>query len=173
MHIRRITISDVGQLQKIALPTFSDTFSGVNSKENMEKYIAERFSIESLKTELNNKNSEFYFAEIDNKVVGYLKINFGNAQTELKDDSAVEIERIYVIKAFQGKKVGQLLFEKAIRVANERSARYIWLGVWEKNKSALAFYRKNGFVEFDSHIFRLGDEEQIDLMMKLELSALS
>ena len=63
MHIRRITISDVGQLQKIALQTFSDTFSAVNSKDNMEKYIAERFSIESLKTELNTKNSEFYYTE--------------------------------------------------------------------------------------------------------------
>ena len=63
MHIRRITISNVGQLQKIALQTCLDTFSAVNSKDNMEKYIAERFSIESLKTELNTKNSEFYYTE--------------------------------------------------------------------------------------------------------------
>lgn len=135
----------------------------------MKKYITERLSLESLKTELNNSNSAFYFAENDDKVVGYVKINFGNAQTELQDDHAVEIERIYVLKAFQGKKVGQLLYEKAMRVASEKNATYVWLGVWEENKGALAFYRKNGFVVFDKHIFRLGDEEQVDLMMKREL----
>ena len=115
-------------------------------------------------------NSVFYFAELDNQVIGYLKLNFGGAQTELKDNKALEIERIYVTKAFHGKKVGQLLYNKAIEVAKEKSADYIWLGVWEENQKALQFYKKNGFVEFDKHVFVLGDDAQTDLMMKLELT---
>lgn len=173
MHIRRITITDAEQLQQIARQTFSETFSAVNSKKNMEKYLAENLSVETLKAELGNKNSEFYFAENDDKVAGYLKINSGNAQTELQNIHSLEIERIYVLKEFQGKKVGQLLYEKAIRVAKEKNATYVWLGVWEENKRALTFYRKNGFVPFDKHVFKLGNEEQVDLMMKLELSNLS
>jgi len=169
MNIRKATISDAVQLQQIARQTFSDTFSAVNSTENMEKYLTERFSIETLKSELQCENSEFYFAEKDHEIAGYLKINVGNAQSEPQEPGALEIERIYVRKDFQGKKVGQLLYQQAVEVAEEKDARYVWLGVWEENHRAVAFYKKNGFVEFGKHIFKLGADEQIDLMMKLEL----
>jgi ribosomal protein S18 acetylase RimI-like enzyme len=74
-----------------------------------------------------------------------------------------------VLKEFQGKKVGQLLYEKAIQIAKQNNVLYVWLGVWEKNTKAISFYLKHGFMEFDKHIFRLGDDEQTDLMMKLQL----
>jgi ribosomal protein S18 acetylase RimI-like enzyme len=93
----------------------------------------------------------------------------GLSQTELKDNDALEIERIYVLKDFHGKKVGQLLFDKAITIAKAKHVAYVWLGVWEENKRALQFYTKNGFVEFDQHVFVLGDEAQTDIMMKLAL----
>src|SRR5690606_3301717 len=128
-----------------------------------------RFSTEKLKSELTDPNAEFYFAELDDKVIGYLKVNFGQSQTEIKDENALEIERIYVLKEFHGKKVGQMLYDKAIEIANEKDAEYIWLGVWEENSRAIHFYKKNGFVEFDKHIFKLGDDEQTDVMMKLRL----
>jgi ribosomal protein S18 acetylase RimI-like enzyme len=93
----------------------------------------------------------------------------GASQTELNDNSALEIERIYVTQAYQGKKVGQQLYEKAIQVAKEKGVEYIWLGVWEENHKAIQFYTKNGFTAFDKHIFTLGDEEQTDIMMKLSI----
>lgn len=96
----------------------------------------------------------------------------GVSQTEIKDSDALEIERIYVLKDFHGKKVGQLLFDKAIAIAKAQQVAYIWLGVWIENKRALQFYTKNGFVEFDQHVFVLGDETQTDIMMKLELNKL-
>jgi ribosomal protein S18 acetylase RimI-like enzyme len=101
--------------------------------------------------------------------VGYLKINIGDAQTEKKDLNAFEIERIYVDSAFLGKKIGQLLFQKAIDLAKQKKVAYVWLGVWEENHRALAFYNKNGFIPFDKHIFKLGNDEQTDIMMKLIL----
>ena len=101
--------------------------------------------------------------------MGYLKLNFGDSQTELKDQKALEIERIYVLKEFHGKKVGQLLFEKALKIAEEKKVDYVWLGVWEENLRAINFYKKNGFEEFDKHIFKLGNDEQTDIMMKLKL----
>lgn len=167
--IQKVTLNDIDQLQKIGRQTFSETFSGDNSEEDMKKYLDENFSTEKLTDELNNKNSEFYFAKSEDTVIGYLKLNFGESQTELKDNKALEIERIYVPKEYHGQSVGQILYEKAIQVAKQKGTDYVWLGVWEENLRALSFYRKNGFVEFDKHIFKLGNDEQTDIMMKLQL----
>lgn len=169
--LRKVTLDDIDQLQKIGRQTFFETFAESNSEENMKEYLDNGFSAEKLHSELTNTNSEFYFALEEDTVIGYLKLNFGESQTELKDDKALEIERIYVLKEFHGKKVGQLLYDKAIQVATETKADYVWLGVWEENPRAIAFYKKNGFVEFDKHIFKLGNDEQTDIMMKLELKS--
>ncbi|WP_406843573.1 GNAT family N-acetyltransferase [Flavobacterium soyae] len=170
IQINKITLDEIEQLQKIGRQTFQETFSESNSEENMKDYLEKGFSTEKLTEELTNKNSEFYFAVLDNNVIGYLKINFGESQTELQDEKSLEIERIYVSKEFHGKKVGQLLYERAIQTAKEKNADYVWLGVWEENHRALSFYKKNGFVEFDKHIFKLGNDEQTDIMMKLKLT---
>lgn len=169
IEIRKATLNDVDQLLKISRQTFSETFSADNSADDMKKYLDENFSIDKLANELNNKNSEFYFTTLDNIVIGYLKLNFGEAQTELKDSKTLEIERIYVLKEYHGKSVGQILYEQAIQVAKQKEAEYIWLGVWEENLKAINFYKKNGFTEFDRHIFKLGNDEQTDIMMKLLL----
>lgn len=164
--VRKIHLVDLSQLQKIGISTFSETFAEHNTKEDLEKYLKESFASEKLSAELANPNASFYFAVLNEEVIGYLKINFGNAQTELKDNKSVEIERIYVLQAYQGKKIGQLLYNKAIEIAREYKASYVWLGVWEENHKALQFYKKNGFVPFDTHIFKLGNDEQTDIMMK-------
>src|SRR5688572_17862495 len=167
--IKKASLKDLNQLQKIGRQTFSETFSESNTEENLKKYLEEGFSIEKLTAELSDKNSEFYFAALDNTIIGYLKLNFGQSQTELKADNALEIERIYVLQEFHGKKVGQLLYEKAMQIAKQKNADYVWLGVWEENHRAIKFYQKNGFVAFDKHIFKLGNDEQTDIMMKLQL----
>lgn len=166
IKIERVGASDILSLQEVARKTFFQTFAGDNSEANMKDYLDERFSAERLGAELNDVNSEFYFATLRGEVVGYLKMNYGESQTELQDEGAVEIERIYVLREYQGKKVGQLLFGKALSVAQEMGAKYIWLGVWENNRKAIEFYRKNGFVEFGQHVFRLGNDDQTDILMK-------
>lgn len=169
IYIKKVTFKDIDQLQKISRQTFYETFSSGNTEENMKKYLEEVFSIENLTAELNNENSEFYFAELDDNIIGYLKLNSGQSQTELKENKALEIERIYVLKEFYGKNVGQLLYEKAMQIARQTDADYVWLGVWNENPRAINFYKKNGFVEFNKHIFKLGNDEQTDIMMKLQL----
>lgn len=169
VQIKKIGLQDIDRLQAISKQTFYETFAAVNTEENMARYLAESFSIEKLTTELNNPDAAFYFAVQEGEVIGYLKLNTGASQTELKDSRALEIERIYVPKAFHGKKIGQLLYEKAIQVAREAGVAYVWLGVWEDNTRAIRFYEKNGFVPFDKHLFKLGDDIQTDIMMKLKL----
>ena len=170
LEILPVKAKDVLHLQDISKLTFSQTFSAINSEENMAKYLEDSFSIDQLNEELHNESSLFYFAKLNDEVIGYMKLNTGEAQKENQNDNALEIERIYVLQEFHGKKVGQLLYLHAIKVAGEMKADYVWLGVWEKNFRAIAFYKKNGFVAFDQHVFILGDDRQIDILMKLALA---
>ncbi len=169
IQIIKVQPEHIHLLKSIGVTTFYETFSADNSKENMNTYLEKSFSLKRLAGELADKNSAFYFAIVDNKQVGYLKLNFGISQTEIKEEKALEIERIYVLKAFQGKKIGQLLYEKALEIARNKKVLYVWLGVWENNHKAIRFYEKNGFTTFDKHIFKLGNDKQTDIMMKLQL----
>lgn len=169
MNIRKANVSDVEALQQIGKQTFMETFSADNTQDNMTNYLNEAFSIEKIKEELRNKYSEFYFALLGEIIVGYLKINFEKAQTEKTLGNSLEIERIYVLKKFQGNEVGQKLYQKALEIAKSKSLKSVWLGVWEQNLKAIRFYEKNGFNVYDKHIFKLGDDEQTDLLMKLNL----
>ena len=172
IEIYKIDIASLDSLQKISKQTFFETFASSNSDENMQHYLNEGFTLEKLTSELLNPNSEFYFAAFENDIIGYLKINFGDAQTELIEEKTLEIERIYVLKEFHGKSVGQILYDKALQIAKKNDIDYVWLGVWEENPRAIQFYKKNGFVAFDKHIFKLGNEEQTDIMMKLKLDSI-
>jgi ribosomal protein S18 acetylase RimI-like enzyme len=169
VEIKKIALQDLDALQKISKETFQESFAAENTAENMAKYVEEGFSAEKLGKEILEQNSAFYVVTVGKELLGYLKINLGNAQTELKEVDGLEIERIYVLRAQQGKGIGNLLFEKAMAIAKENKLRYIWLGVWEKNTGAIEFYKQKGMEIFDSHVFRLGDEEQLDYLMRLPL----
>jgi diamine N-acetyltransferase len=164
--IRKAAVNDINDLLLLARRTFYESFAEVNTPEDMQDYLNKSFSEEKLSNELANPDSEFYLAFYEESLVGYLKINFRSAQTELKDVSAMEVERIYVKKESQGKEIGKVLFDRAVQRAREENYSYIWLGVWERNEKAIHFYQRQGFVEFDRHIFQLGADKQTDLLMK-------
>lgn len=169
-----IEIMEVGEdmvteLQQLAKQTFVETFAESNTKEDIAAYLDESLKKERLKYEVKNPNSLFYIARNQSKPVGYLKVNLGAAQTELREEASLEIERIYVKSEFYGKKVGQLLYDKALEIARTHHKSSIWLGVWEKNPRAIAFYRKNGFEAFDKHIFIMGNGKMTDIMMRKQL----
>lgn len=169
MKIRKLNINDLEALRDLSIQTFKETFEEVNTEEDMQKYLDENLSIEKLKSELENPNSEFYFAENNDEILGYLKLNFKDAQTEKLEENHFEIERIYVLKAFLGQKIGQILFDKAIEIGREKNLEYVWLGVWEENHRAIKFYEKNGFEIFGKHDFVLGEDVQTDLLMKMKI----
>jgi diamine N-acetyltransferase len=169
IDIIKVTEKDIYQLQDIGRQTFQEAFATLNTEQNMTQYLEKAFTEVKLLAELTDPNALFYFATLDHKVIGYLKLNFGPSQTDLKEDNSVEIERIYVLQEYHGKNIGQILFEKAKDIAQLRRADYLWLGVWEENHKAIRFYEKNGFRTFGKHFFMLGTDQQTDLMMKLEL----
>lgn len=169
LQIILVTDADISRLRAISIQTFRETFAGTNTAADMEQYLEQQLSEEQLLKEWHTAGATFYFAVLDGAVAGYLKLNTGAAQTEQKIPEALEIERIYVPASFQGKGIGALLMDKALQIAREAGLNKVWLGVWEHNRKAIDFYHRYGFVAFDQHIFRLGNDEQTDILMKISL----
>lgn len=170
VEIVPILANEIDDLISLSKQTFTETFEAHNTPENLQHYLNTAYHADKLLNEMQDENSKFFFAIVDGVKAGYLKINFNNAQTELQDPTAMEIERIYVLKAFHGQKLGQALMEKAKQEALAHQKAFLWLGVWEKNDRALQFYTKNGFEAFGTHDFTMGDDVQTDIMMKLKVN---
>lgn len=170
-NVSIITVStqEVSKLQEIARTTFYETFAAMNTPENMKQYLENDLSIEKLTADLNNPESQTFFAQSNDEIIGYLKLNVGAAQTEKVEPGGLEIQRIYVKKEYHGGSVGAALLNFAIDLSVGQGRNYVWLAVWEKNQRAIRFYEKNGFEAFGSHIFQLGDDAQTDILMRREL----
>ena len=157
------------RLREIAIRTFAETFAATNREEDMNDYYARCFNEKTLRQELSVPEVQWFFIEYNDVLAGYLKVNTGAAQTELREEDGFEVERIYVLKAFHGTGVGSVLMEHAIQIGKEMGKRYLWLGVHEENYRALRFYGKFGMKEFDDHIFMMGKQPQRDVLLKMEL----
>ncbi|RNF40753.1 GNAT family N-acetyltransferase [Planococcus salinus] len=163
--ITKCTAADLNELQNVSKVTFTETFEKQNSPDHLKAYLDKSFNRSQLAEELSHPSSHFYFALVDGKVAGYLKVNTDDAQTEDMGEDAIEVERIYVKKEFQKHGLGKLLLNKALELTEELGKKRIWLGVWEENENAIAFYKKKGFAVTGSHSFFMGDDEQTDLIM--------
>jgi ribosomal protein S18 acetylase RimI-like enzyme len=169
LHYRRCDIKDLEKLVEVSITTFDDTFRDYIAGKNMKAYMDSAFTRNKLTKELEHEESEFYFAYLNDSIVGYFKINEAGAQTELSDKSSLELERFYLLKEFRGRDLGEQMLEKVLNTAREKKVKYIWLGVWEKNYRAQRFYRKHGFMRFGEHFFIMGDDKQVDYLMKRDL----
>lgn len=167
MTIRKLTVQDAVDLQRISVKTFVDAFGAVNTIEDMELYLANTFSCERLTEELSNPLLHFYFAEENGETAAYMKLNLGETNEEGITNPSVELERIYVLASAQGQAIGQTLLDYAKQLAKEQNAHYLWLGVWEHNPGAIRFYERNGFQKFGEHPFILGTDIQNDFLMRL------
>ena len=168
-QLKQCTLEDLPALQKISSDTFDETFRHQNSPENMKAYLEKAFSRDQMEKELSHPSSSFFFVTFNGEIAGYLKINTNDAQTEELGEDFLEVERIYIKSTFQKHGLGKYLINKAIEMATERQIKNVWLGVWEKNENAIAFYQKMGFVQTGTHSFHMGDEEQTDLLMNKTL----
>ncbi|MBO3287141.1 GNAT family N-acetyltransferase [Paenibacillus sp. FSL M8-0228] len=165
VKIIKCSREDLQILQEISIETFNDTFKDLNSPENMKAYLERAFNFKQLEKELSNVSSEFFFIYFNEELAGYLKVNINEAQSEKMGGESLEIERIYIKNKSQKQGLGKYLLNKSMEIAMKHNKKKIWLGVWEKNENAIAFYKKMGFVQTGAHSFYMGDEEQIDFIM--------
>lgn len=142
INIKKCTVEDLGSLQGISVETFNETFSNQNSPENMKAYLDRAFNLKQLEKELSDSSSEFYFIYFNEEIAGYLKVNTEDAQSEVMGNDSLEVERIYIRKKFHKQGLGKYLINKAIEIAVQCNKEKIWLGVWEKIKTLLAFMKK-------------------------------
>ncbi|MGG5180814.1 GNAT family N-acetyltransferase [Bacillus sp. MM09(2025)] len=144
-----------------------------NKAEHLDAYVKTAFHLNQLLKELQNPSSQFYFVQVNGETAGYLKVNMDDAQSEEMGSDALEIERIYIRQSFQKQGLGRYLIDQAIEIAKNHLKRNVWLGVWEHNRAAIAFYQKLGFVQTGVqgvHAFHMGDEEQMDFIMTKTLN---
>lgn len=165
MNIRRVLLEDAATLSKIGAETFFNTFKGTCTDEDMDGFLFEYYNINQVKKELSDPDDYFYFAEINNEVVGYLRIKEDYKSFEtMKQWKSLELKRLYISESFHGKGVAQALTNFAFEFAKDNGYDVVWLGVWEHNFRAQNFYKKMGFEDSGhKHDFPIGNTPQTDL----------
>ena len=168
IKIRKATPADAKPLTDLAYTTFWDAFAHhpKNAPEDLNHYMRQAFNLEQIKAELANDNSVFLIAEIESKPAGYAKLIVESTEEGITAERPVELSRLYSHQEYLGKGVGQNLMDACFEYANTHGHDVMWLGVWEYNPRAQAFYTKNGFREVGKHTFLLGSDPQTDLLMQ-------
>ena len=168
--LRYATRDDAALIADISQQTFYDTFAADNKPADMAKFLNEQFTKGRLMLEVGAPENIFLLAYEGDQVAGYVKLRQGKKLAALNGKTSLEIARIYVIKDFLGKGIGKLLMQASLDIAMESGKEVIWLGVWEHNQRAIAFYTAWGFQKFGECDFLLGDDLQHDWLMKKELA---
>lgn len=162
--------ADWRDLQTIAVETFRHTYQHKNEPIHFEKYVEKSFNDEQVKTDLANPLVHFFFVKIENEHAGYFKLNEAGGQSDLNKLGSLEVERIYVYEKFKGQGIGRKMIEFSLDFAKECKLTEVWLGVWDQNAAAIAFYEKMGFEKFGTHSFMMGEDEQMDYLLRLLFS---
>ena len=161
MKIRRATVADAAALAEIAERTFRDTFAAHNTPEDLEAYVASAYGAEIQRRELENPHTIALFGETeDGELIAYTQM-----RRVQSPHGEIEIARFYVDKNHHGRGIAQQLMDAAYDVARSLGATNIWLGVWERNLRAIAFYKKCGYVDVGSQPFLVGSDLQTDRVM--------
>lgn len=159
-------------LAKISRQTFIEAFEKDNNPVDFKNYIEKAFAKNTLKRELSNIETSFYLLTKGEIVVGYFKLNLGEAQTDVKQEHSMELERIYILSEHQGLGLGGILLTKVKEMAMQQNKTMLWLGVWQKNERAIQFYQRQGFRKFGTHPYYIGSDKQTDWLMRFDLSIL-
>ena len=167
--IRRGNPEDAAMLAELGARTFSDTFAADNTPEDMAAYLASSFSPSQQAAELADHRCSYQIAEVNGVATGYALLRSGNPPNGVTGEKPIELVRLYISRESLGSGVGAALMQACINEVRERGYQTLWLGVWEHNQRARAFYRKWGFQEVGNHIFQLGSDSQNDFLMALNV----
>jgi diamine N-acetyltransferase len=169
LRIRRGTLADAGSLSELGARTFSETFAADNTPEDLAAYVATSFNLARQTSELEDPASTFLIAEVEGHAAGYAKLHDGEPEKGVEGPNPVELVRLYVSRDWLGRGIGEQLMRACIDEARQAGHETIWLGVWERNSRAQAFYRKWNFRTVGEHMFQLGSDLQRDILMERPL----
>ena len=174
MYIEKITIrpathADAGALASFGARTFRETFGPDNRPEDIAVYVAEAYSEARQRAEIGDPGRTTLIAESPDGIVAFAQIRTGDTPGCVSGSLPIELLRFYVDRAWHGRGLARTLMAAIVAAAVARGARTLWLGVWEHNRRAIAFYFKYGFRDVGSHEFVLGTDRQIDRIMVLPM----
>ena len=167
--IRRANSDDARLLAELGARTFQETFAADNTVDDMASYLALHFSVAQQTTELAHPASTFLIAEVDGQPAGYAKLHAGEPPNDIEGANAIELVRLYVSHEWLGRGVGEALMRACLDEGQKTGHETLWLGVWERNARAQAFYRKWNFRAVGEHMFQLGADMQRDILMERAL----
>lgn len=163
--VRKATRRDAAPLSRLAEATFRSTFGAANTDDDMALHCCTSYGEAIQAEEIANPAMLTLLSEGDEGLVGFAQLRWDGAPTCVAARSPGEIQRLYVADAWHGKGIAQSLMRACIEEMEARGSDVIWLGVWEHNPRAIAFYRKFGFVEVGEHVFPVGNDPQRDIVM--------
>ncbi|MCP3962500.1 MAG: GNAT family N-acetyltransferase [bacterium] len=169
-HIRHGTTADAEMLADLGRRTFGDAFAEDNQSDDMERYLAEAFTLERVTAEIEQPGSMFligYDEAFDpQRPVGYARLLGGSTLEQVTGPKPVELVRIYVEHDAIGGGHGSALMRACLQTVREHGYETIWLGAWELNPRALGFYERWGFEAVGRRDFVIGSDVQKDLVMQ-------
>lgn len=173
IDVRPATTADAAALSALAEATFRATFESDNTAQDMDRYVADTFSVDAQASEIADPSSAVLLAEHRSgdggpdggQLAGYAYLVAGAAPHAVEGPAPLELKRFYVDQGFHGRGVAHALMEAVLAEARARSAETLWLGVWERNARAVSFYAKHGFTRVGEHTFLLGDDAQTDWLL--------
>lgn len=165
MQIRPACVADASALAELAARTFLDTFAAVNTAEDMAAHVSRYYGTAQQAAEIASPDIRCLLVERGSDLIGYAQLRRGHAPDCVQAAGAIELWRFYIDRSGIGHGIAQQLMSAVFAEALAMPATALWLGVWEHNPRAIAFYRKYGFHEIGTHEFRLGNDAQTDLIM--------
>jgi len=163
--IRTGTVADGAVLADLARRTFYDTFAATNNATDMALHLAQAYGVDQQTRELANRDIATLIVEENGAAIAYAQLRSDHVPECVTGSRPIELWRFYVDRGWHGRGVAQALMDRVKIVARERGAQTLWLGVWERNDRARAFYAKSGFTDAGDHIFLFGTDPQTDLVM--------
>ena len=169
IELELVSPERAADLARLKAVTFVETFAEDNDPRHVQAHVAREFTAEAVRRTLEDERSTTWWLLDRGVPIGFVRVNRGGAQTEPGLDDGLEVEQIYILAGHHGRRLGGRLMEHAITTARQEGFPFIWLGVWENNRKALAVYEYLGFFVIGDHTFLFGDDEQRDLLMRLDL----
>lgn len=169
INIRQALPADVDAIVSLGQKTFVETYGDTNNKQTVAAYVDKMFNHEKISAELITFGERFFIAYVGDLPVGFTKLSENKKPKGLNGKKKIQLERIYVLKEYQGFKIGTELIEKVLEVVKEEDYKIVWLSVWQKNNKAIQFYQSAGFVIYDTDVFQFGNEVHDDFLMKKEI----
>ncbi len=170
LEIRRGESADAAALAAFGAHTFLDTFGAANDPAHIDAYIDEAFGVAQQAAELADPATTILLATIDGTLVAYAQLRRGAAPDCVAHADTIELQRFYLDRVAHGSGIASTLMQAVRSTAATLGARTIWLGVWERNPRAIAFYAKSGYVDVGSKTFDVGPDRQVDRVMIASLA---